>query len=158
MWVLAAYFLIGIVACVAVASSDEKRRDELPLAMLFDPVWPLLLLWPLWLGAVLVEGSFPKEESSPVLSAPAFADPIGQIGVVVSTLRPVGRIQVGREYFDARSDGRIIPVGAVVRVLSRSLSEYVVEEEPNKAPEPTTTAGTSAAEQPLVPAAVVAHL
>ena len=29
---------------------------------------------------------------------------------------------------------------------------------PNKAPEPTTIAGTSAAEQPLVPAAVVAHL
>ena len=28
----------------------------------------------------------------------------------------------------------------------------------NKAPEPTPTAGTSAAEQPLVPAAVVAHL
>ncbi len=30
--------------------------------------------------------------------------------------------------------------------------------EPNKAPEPTTTSGTSAAEQPLVPDAVVAHL
>ena len=29
---------------------------------------------------------------------------------------------------------------------------------PNKPPEPTPTAGTSAAEQPLVPAAVVAHL
>ncbi len=29
---------------------------------------------------------------------------------------------------------------------------------PNKSPEPTTTSGTSAAEQPLVPAAVVAHL
>ena len=32
------------------------------------------------------------------------------------------------------------------------------EKRANKAPEPTTTAGTSAAEQPLVPAAVVAHL
>jgi hypothetical protein len=32
------------------------------------------------------------------------------------------------------------------------------KKQPNKAPEPTTTAGTSAAEQPLVPAAVVAHL
>ena len=29
---------------------------------------------------------------------------------------------------------------------------------PNQTPEPTPTAGTSAAEQPLVPAAVVAHL
>jgi len=32
------------------------------------------------------------------------------------------------------------------------------KEEPNQPPEPTTTAGTSAAEPPRVPAAVVAHL
>jgi hypothetical protein len=33
-----------------------------------------------------------------------------------------------------------------------------VKKKPNQSPEPTPTAGTSAAEQPLVPAAVVAHL
>jgi len=32
------------------------------------------------------------------------------------------------------------------------------KQKPNQSPEPTPTAGTSAAEQPLVPAAVVAHL
>ena len=40
----------------------------------------------------------------------------------------------------------------------RYLAAFEHPETPNKAPEPTPTAGTSAAEQPLVPAAVVAHL
>ncbi len=38
------------------------------------------------------------------------------------------------------------------------IREYRKTERPNKAPEPTTTSGTSAAELPRVPAAVVAHL
>ena len=39
-----------------------------------------------------------------------------------------------------------------------SASEYPKTIRPNQSSEPTPTAGTSAAEQPLVPAAVVAHL
>lgn len=122
MWILAAYFLVGIAVCVAVACSGEKRRDELPLAMLFDPIWPLFFLWPLWIAVVLVERSFPKEACS---SVPAIADPIGQIGVVVSALRPVGRIQVAASDFEARSDERIIPIRTMVRVVSRSMGEFL---------------------------------
>ncbi len=45
--------------------------------------------------------------------------------------------------------------GSTVRHLSQVI---VSKTEPNQSSEPTPTAGTSAAEQPLVPTAVVAHL
>jgi membrane-bound ClpP family serine protease len=132
---LAAYILIGIVTCLVVASrkGGADQRSELPLSVLFDPVWLLVLLWPVWIGVVLVERSFPKE-SSPV-SSPAF-NPVGHTGQVAVALRPMGKVQIGALYFDARSAGGVIPEGATVRVLARSMSELLVEEAPNQGPGP----------------------
>jgi hypothetical protein len=55
---------------------------------------------------------------------------------------------------------RVEASGSVSRRLLPSLKVLADEilKEPNQSSEPTPTAGTSAAEQPLVPAAVVAHL
>ncbi len=125
--ILAAYILIGITLCLIVASRKGKtgRRSESPLLMLFDPGWPVILFWPLWLGIVLVERSFPKTPQIPP-STPF--DPIGKTGRVVTDLRPTGRIQIGSTHYDARSDGRIIPAGVNVRVVARSMAELIVEE------------------------------
>ncbi len=53
------------------------------------------------------------------------------------------------------SDAMPVEVSAETLV---GLLEAMITQPPNKSPEPTPTSGTSAAEQPLVPAAVVAHL
>jgi membrane-bound ClpP family serine protease len=108
----------------------------LPLSVLFDPVWPLVLLWPVWIGVVLVERSFPK---APPSVSPSVFNPVGHIGHVVVALKPMGRVQIGSLYFDARSARSVIGEGSTVRVLARSMSELVVEEAPN--PVPGSTSG-----------------
>ena len=133
MVILGAYILVGLVVCALVARSGGKsdRRNELPLSMLFDPIRPIVVIWPLWLAVVLTERSFPEEPPHPEPSSAV--DLGGQVGVVITALRPLGRIQIGAAHFDARSDGRIIPVGSSVRVVSRSMAEFLVEEEePNQ--------------------------
>lgn len=129
MEILAAYLVVGIIACAVAACRGDKsdRRGELLLSMLIEPVWPVIFLWPLGLAVVLVERLFPKVGGS---ASPAGVDPLGQVGVVVSDLRPLGRIQIGAAQFDARSDGRLIPAGTSVRIVSRSMAEFLVEVEP----------------------------
>lgn len=147
MLALGLYILTGLVVCVAVALLRDKfaRSDGFMLSVLFDPLSPLLLLWPLWLALVLVEHIFLVVPSAlrleaapappPTETAPAA--PIGQIGVVVSALRPLGRIQIVNTHFDARSDGRIVVAGTRVRVLCRAMNELVVAAEPTEASAPT---------------------
>ena len=65
--------------------------------------------------------------------------------MIIDHLEP----RIGREVFE-RASGK-----SMSEALDHSMG-YV--RSPNKSPEPTTTAGTSAAELPRVPAAVVAHL
>lgn len=130
MSIVAAYLVVGLVVCIGVAigTMKAKRKDGLPVSLLFDPVWPLIFLWPLWLAIILIEDSFPVEKPAarePKDAAPASTE---QLGTVVVALRPMGRIRIGDAYFDARSDGRIISAGATVRVVSRSMAEVVVEE------------------------------
>jgi membrane protein implicated in regulation of membrane protease activity len=129
MILFAIYLLLGIVACSIAASTRDKfgRRDPALLAPLLDPLWPLILLWPLWLIVILVERTIPPP--APSQEAPLPTDPIGQTGIAVTELRPTGRIQIGSAHFDAKSDGRIIAAGARVRVLSRSMAELIVEAE-----------------------------
>jgi len=69
-----------------------------------------------------------------------------------------------RQYFHWFSRLRVSQRNGVLTLLSDVPTSPVYtrlgfrEKKPNKSPEPTTTSGTSAAEQPRVPAAVVAHL
>lgn len=51
----------------------------------------------------------------------------GRIGVVVSTLRPVGRIEVDGRELDAVSDSGVLAVGTRVRLVEKHLSEWLVE-------------------------------
>jgi hypothetical protein len=73
----------------------------------------------------------------------------------------LGVIQGAKEAIPVEVVGRFEErVNSVFPLVIAEVSELrrLGEEEPNQSPEPTPAAGTSAAEQPLVPAAVVAHL
>jgi hypothetical protein len=59
---------------------------------------------------------------------------------------------------DAAQGWKFKPSSSPNRMRCKIRFAIYEKEEPNQSPEPTPTAGTSAAEQPLVPAAVVAHL
>lgn len=67
-----------------------------------------------------------------------------------------GKLKDGRGFSILFFEGS--PIEASIEVNPDTAVRFRLEKRPNQAPEPTPTAGTSAAEQPLVPAAVVAHL
>jgi len=54
----------------------------------------------------------------------------GAEGVLESTCRPVGRVRIGGEIFDAMSEGDMIERGERVRVLRRESNTLVVERSP----------------------------
>jgi membrane-bound serine protease (ClpP class) len=55
------------------------------------------------------------------------ASRVGQIGVALSTLRPGGKAQFGKDILDVISQGDMIEKGARVKVVGHSGSEAVVE-------------------------------
>ncbi len=52
---------------------------------------------------------------------------VGRIAVVVSPLRPVGKIEVDGEEYQAISNGAMLPTGSKVRLLERRASDWLVE-------------------------------
>ncbi len=62
----------------------------------------------------------------------------GALGVVVSTLRPVGSVRVGEDLQDAVSAGEFLPPGTKIRVLKNEGNRLVVaRDEPGGESEPT---------------------
>jgi membrane-bound serine protease (ClpP class) len=57
---------------------------------------------------------------------------VGQIGQVVSPLRPVGRIVVDHAEHDAVSDGELLPAGTKVVVIGTRPGELVVRRAPEQ--------------------------
>ncbi len=71
------------------------------------------------------------DEPESLLGAMAPSRPgpeIGSVGVVVSTLRPVGRARIGAVIYDVVSERGIIEEGRRIRVLANSPFEIVVED------------------------------
>lgn len=93
--------------------------------LLFDPAVPsarvsLFVIVPMALATtaffvVVVSAAIRTRRLPP---ASGLARAIGEEGIVTATLAPQGVIQVASERWTALSDGRVIPVGAKVRVLS----------------------------------------
>lgn len=52
---------------------------------------------------------------------------IGKVGVVISDLRPSGKVEIDGNIYDALSQDEFFKKGTAVRVLSRSSSQVVVE-------------------------------
>lgn len=60
------------------------------------------------------------------LHAEGLEDCIGQTGVAVNDLHPVGTIAIGNRRYDAKSRGELIEEGAQVRVLAIEMSQLLV--------------------------------
>ena len=100
------------------------------------------------------------EAKSPTFAATlrdGFARAARWKGGLRGTMRFRGLFEVSTEFLDPESKVRF-GFGHIGMFGYRLVVLEVLEYRPNKAPEPTITAGTSAAELPRVPAAIVAHL
>lgn len=52
---------------------------------------------------------------------------IGKVGVAISDLRPSGKVEIDGDIYDALSQDEFLKKGTVIRVLSKSSSQVVVE-------------------------------
>lgn len=134
MILLATYLVIGIVTCCVVAArGNNTKRGSLWLgSLIFDPIFPLIIFWPVFVAIALIDLSHPEAEKS----QPSIArDLTGSKGVVICPLRPLGKIRVGEQVLEARSNGVIIPEGAQVKLVERAMCEWLVEEVPSNTQE-----------------------
>lgn len=66
-------------------------------------------------------GSMPESPSTKVPK-------VGALGVVIATLRPAGKVQIGDDLFDAVSTGSFLPTGTAVHVVGVEGFKVIVEE------------------------------
>jgi membrane-bound ClpP family serine protease len=128
---LVLYLLVGFLVCLCAASDRKRpyRAGRSSLWLIFDPVWPIAFLWPVFLAIAYLDDrhSTPTQPASPALS-----EHIGVAAIVVATLRPTSRIQIGNVQHDARSVSGIVPEGSQVRIVGKSMAEFLVERIPDK--------------------------
>ncbi len=136
MTFLATYLFIGFVICLWVHVRGPRAGEDFGaiLSVFDERSWLIALFWPIWLLIYAIERSFPKEEKMQGIRSPSL---VGLTGVVVSELRPLGRVRIAGQVVDARAETGVIPAGTPVFVLSRTKNEYIVKQEANKVPQPT---------------------
>lgn len=70
-----------------------------------------------WVLQDKLEGPFQDSEEIPSQ---------GSTGIVVSDLRPVGKVRIGQTEFDARSTGEFLSIGQAVEVCGQQLGQLLV--------------------------------
>ena len=87
-------------------------------------------------GRPLMNYDFVKQALAPVTGVggqPVVADSpvrsinVGDLGLVESACRPVGKVRFGDELLDAAGDGEAIQAGRTVRVLRRDGNRLIVQ-------------------------------
>lgn len=107
---LAAYLFLGFVICLVVHVRGPRAGENLGavLSVFDERSWLIALFWPVWLVIYAIERDFAKEEQKAGIQQASF---IGRHGVVVSELRPSGRVRIADQIVDARAEAGVIPEG-----------------------------------------------
>ena len=92
----------------------------MPIVGRFLPKLPLA-------SRLVIAPSEPAEDAPVSTASPMMRVKVGDVGVVESTCRPVGRARFGEDLLDAVSEGSIIEPGTRVRVLRHEGNRLVVE-------------------------------
>jgi membrane-bound serine protease (ClpP class) len=115
----------------AIPSFDKLELPLTDLALAFAGSLVAILILSRVLPRTPLYGKLVSEAASGMTTLAELeevqASRVGQIGVALSTLRPGGKAQFGKDILDVISQGDMIEKGARVKVVGHSGSEAVVE-------------------------------
>lgn len=113
-----------LMACVGANAPLGTTAGEFVIGMMI--FLPFLLIREFVLGFPMGEPLCPEPPVVPVNPTPPPRQ--ADEGIVVATLRPMGRIQIGDEQFDAASfDGNWVEVNEAVQVCGQRGTVYLVQ-------------------------------